>query len=106
MFESEFFLTYVAPPLWMLAQSVLMLVLLLVTVAYILYADRKIWAAVQMRRGPERGWTMGAVSVLRRHAQVRLQGSCHSRWCQQGRIPDRTAGDLYPGTFRLGRWCR
>ena len=52
MFESEFFLTYVAPPLWMLAQCVLMLVLLLVTVAYILYADRKIWAAVQMRRGP------------------------------------------------------
>ena len=46
MFESEFFLTYVAPPLWMLAQSVLMLVLLLVTVAYILYADRKIFAAV------------------------------------------------------------
>ena len=29
-----------------------MLVLLLVTVAYILYADRKIFAAVQMRRGP------------------------------------------------------
>ena len=52
MFQSEFFLTYVAPPLWMLGQSVLLLVLLLVVVAYILYADRKIFAAVQMRRGP------------------------------------------------------
>lgn len=35
-----------------LAQSVLLLVVLLVMVAYLLYADRKIWAAVQIRRGP------------------------------------------------------
>ncbi|MCJ8308530.1 MAG: NADH-quinone oxidoreductase subunit NuoH [Rhizobiaceae bacterium] len=52
MFESEFFQTYVVPPLWMLGQSVLLLVVLLIGVAYILYADRKIFAAVQMRRGP------------------------------------------------------
>jgi NADH-quinone oxidoreductase subunit H len=31
---------------------VLLLVLLLIAVAYLLYADRKIWAAVQIRRGP------------------------------------------------------
>jgi NADH-quinone oxidoreductase subunit H len=31
---------------------VLLLVILLVAIAYILLADRKIWAAVQMRRGP------------------------------------------------------
>ena len=33
-------------------QSLLLLVALLIFVAYVLYADRKIWAAVQMRRGP------------------------------------------------------
>ncbi|PLX39372.1 MAG: NADH-quinone oxidoreductase subunit NuoH [Hyphomicrobiales bacterium] len=33
-------------------QAVILLVVLLVAVAYVLYADRKIWAAVQMRRGP------------------------------------------------------
>src|SRR5580698_7963245 len=33
-------------------KSVLLLVLLLIYTAYILYADRKIWAAVQLRRGP------------------------------------------------------
>src|SRR6185295_9613908 len=32
--------------------SVLLLVVLLIAIAYILLADRKIWAAVQMRRGP------------------------------------------------------
>ena len=40
------------PLIVMVAQSVLLLVLLLICVAYVLYADRKIWAAVQMRRGP------------------------------------------------------
>lgn len=33
-------------------KSLLLLVALLVVVAYFLYADRKIWAAVQLRRGP------------------------------------------------------
>ncbi|MDH7796044.1 MULTISPECIES: NADH-quinone oxidoreductase subunit NuoH [unclassified Beijerinckia] len=33
-------------------KSLLMLVAVLIYVAYILYADRKIWAAVQLRRGP------------------------------------------------------
>ncbi len=33
-------------------KSVVLLVVLLIFIAYILYADRKIWAAVQLRRGP------------------------------------------------------
>jgi NADH-quinone oxidoreductase subunit H len=36
----------------MLGKSLLMLVALLVFIAYALYADRKVWAAVQLRRGP------------------------------------------------------
>ncbi|MCF8475891.1 MAG: NADH-quinone oxidoreductase subunit NuoH [Pseudolabrys sp.] len=48
----EFFWTYLWPLIVMVAQSVLLLVILLVAIAYILLADRKIWAAVQMRRGP------------------------------------------------------
>src|SRR5215475_10572692 len=38
----EFFNDYVLP----------LLVILLLVTAYVLYADRKIWAAVQIRRGP------------------------------------------------------
>ena len=47
-----FITTYLVPGLWIVFQSVLMLVCLLLVTAYILYADRKIFAAVQMRRGP------------------------------------------------------
>lgn len=43
---------WLIPGAIMVGQSLLMLVALLVFVAYILYADRKIWAAVQIRRGP------------------------------------------------------
>lgn len=37
---------------WLVAQSLALIVSLLIIVAYVLYADRKIWAAVQLRRGP------------------------------------------------------
>ncbi|UIJ73615.1 NADH-quinone oxidoreductase subunit NuoH [Aurantimonas sp. HBX-1] len=49
---ADMFSLYVLPGLIILAQSVLFLVVLLVLIAYILLADRKIWAAVQLRRGP------------------------------------------------------
>ena len=48
----EFFWTYLWPLIIMVAQSVMLLVILLVAIAYVLLADRKIWAAVQIRRGP------------------------------------------------------
>jgi NADH-quinone oxidoreductase subunit H len=48
----DFFWTYLWPLIVIVAESVLLLVVLLVGVAYILLADRKIWAAVQIRRGP------------------------------------------------------
>jgi NADH-quinone oxidoreductase subunit H len=48
----SFFSTYLWPAIVMIGQSLLLLVCLLVFIAYILLADRKIWAAVQLRRGP------------------------------------------------------
>jgi NADH-quinone oxidoreductase subunit H len=44
--------SWVVPFLWTLGGSLLLLVAVLIYVAYIIYADRKIWAAVQLRRGP------------------------------------------------------
>jgi len=51
-FASAFWTGYLWPLIVMVAQSVLLLVVLLIAIAYILLADRKIWAAVQIRRGP------------------------------------------------------
>jgi NADH-quinone oxidoreductase subunit H len=44
--------SYLWPLIVIVFESVLLLVILLVAIAYVLLADRKIWAAVQIRRGP------------------------------------------------------
>jgi NADH-quinone oxidoreductase subunit H len=49
---AEFFATNLLPLLIVVGQSFLLLTILLITIAYVLLADRKIWAAVQIRRGP------------------------------------------------------
>ena len=49
---AEFWTSYGLPLALIVAQSVALLVMLLIIVAFLLYADRKVWAAVQMRRGP------------------------------------------------------
>ncbi len=49
---AEFWSDYIWPLVIMVAESVLLLVILLIVIAYVLLADRKIWAAVQLRRGP------------------------------------------------------
>src|SRR5256712_7068519 len=43
---------YIWPLLVIVAQSLFLLIVLLIAIAYVLYADRKTWAAVQIRRGP------------------------------------------------------
>ena len=48
----ELWWSYGWPLALIVAQSVALLVILLIIVAFLLYADRKVWAAVQMRRGP------------------------------------------------------
>src|SRR5918912_824205 len=49
---AELWSGYIWPLIVIVAESVLLLTLLLILTAYTLYADRKIWAAVQIRRGP------------------------------------------------------
>jgi NADH-quinone oxidoreductase subunit H len=56
---------YGFPVAVIIAQSVALLVALLILIAYLLLADRKIWAAVQLRRGPN---VVGAFGLLQSFA--------------------------------------
>ena len=49
---AEFWTNYGLPVSLIALHSVAIMVVLLIIVAFLLYADRKVWAAVQMRRGP------------------------------------------------------
>ncbi len=62
---SEFFVTNTGIALIVFAQALLLVVLLLMSLAVLLYADRKIWAAVQMRKGPN---VVGAFGLLQSFA--------------------------------------
>ena len=64
---SSFWTGFLWPLIIMVAQSVLLLVILLVAIAYILLADRKIWAAVQIRRGPN---VVGPFGLLQSFADL------------------------------------
>src|SRR6201988_4875101 len=55
------------PLLVMAFWSVLLLVVLLVCVAFLLLMDRKVWAAVQMRRGPN---LVGPLGLLQSFADL------------------------------------
>lgn len=63
----EFFWAYVWPVLIILGHSLLTLVALLVIIAFLLLADRKIWAAVQLRRGPN---VVGPFGLLQSFADL------------------------------------
>jgi NADH-quinone oxidoreductase subunit H len=62
---TEFWSSYGFPTALIVAQSLLTLVALLMLIAYLLLADRKIWAAVQLRRGPN---VVGAYGLLQSFA--------------------------------------
>ena len=99
----DFFFTYVLPVLIILLKSVVLIVVLLVGVAYLLYADRKIWAAVQLRRGPNVVGPWGTLQAFADLSEVRLQGAGHPVGRQQGRVPAGAAG--LGGAGDLAAWA-
>jgi NADH-quinone oxidoreductase subunit H len=63
----EIWQAYLWPLLVMVFQSVVLLVALLVSVAFLLLMDRKVWAAVQLRRGPN---VVGPFGLLQSFADL------------------------------------
>ncbi|MEM8876950.1 MAG: NADH-quinone oxidoreductase subunit NuoH [Pseudomonadota bacterium] len=64
---AEFMTNYGIPLAIIVAQTLALIVSLLLIIAYLLLADRKIWAAVQLRRGPN---VVGAFGLLQSFADL------------------------------------
>ena len=64
---AEIWQGYLWPLLVMVFQSLVVLVVLLVIIAFLLLMDRKVWAAVQMRRGPN---VVGPFGLLQSFADL------------------------------------
>ena len=72
---SAFWHAYIWPLVVMVTQSLVLLVALLIFVAYLLYADRKIWAAVQLRRGPNVVGPFGLLQSCKRTGPDPIPGN-------------------------------
>jgi NADH-quinone oxidoreductase subunit H len=64
---AELWTDYIWPLIVMVVESLVLLVILLIAIAYVLLADRKIWAAVQIRRGPN---VVGPFGLLQSFADL------------------------------------
>src|SRR5215510_4339394 len=58
---------YLIPGVIIAVESAVMMTVLLIIVAFLLYADRKVWAAVQLRRGPN---VVGPWGILQSFADL------------------------------------
>lgn len=63
----SFFQGYMMPFLLITAHSLAIMIVLLLALAFFMYADRKVWAAVQLRRGPN---VVGPFGLLQSFADI------------------------------------
>ena len=64
---TDYLVAYGIPLAIIAAQSLALIVAILIVTAYVLLADRKVWAAVQLRRGPN---VVGAFGLLQSFADL------------------------------------
>lgn len=81
--------------------SLAVLVGLLVMIAFLLLMDRKVWAAVQMRRGPNVVGPFGLLQSFADMFKFVFKEPLIGR-CRQGRVP---AGAVFTATFALAAWA-
>ena len=66
---AEFWSAYLWPTLWIVMQIVVILIPLLLSVAYLTYAERKVIGAMQLRQGP---MVVGPMGLLQPIADVEI----------------------------------
>ena len=90
---------------WFVATLILILLIalpLMLAVAMIIYADRKIWAAIALRRGPNVVGPWGLLQSFADGLKVFLKETIIPTQLQQGPVPDRADHHLHRGADRLG----
>ena len=98
----SFWTGYAWPTIWIVMQIVVVIVPLLLAVAYLTYAERKVIAAMQLRQGPMVVGPLGLLAADRRRPEAPGQGDRDPERRQQGRVHRRADDHLRAGADRLG----
>ena len=98
----EFFDTPLGTFIIILAQCLAVTLSILVSLAFLLLVDRKVWAAVQLRRGPNVVGPVRAAAKLCGFWQIRSQRDRDPRRGRQSGVPAGPFADLRSGGDRLG----
>ena len=78
----DFFQTNLGIFLTVLGQTLLVLGFVMISLLLLVYGDRKIWGAVQMRRGPNVVGPWGILQTHSRCIEICCERSCRSCWCR------------------------
>ena len=89
---------------WFLAISLILLIALplMLSVAMIIYGERKFWAAFALRRGPNVVGPFGVLQSFADGLKVFLQETIIPVRVQQGPVPDRADHHLHGRADRMG----
>ena len=83
--------------------SILLIALpVMVGVAMAVYADRKVWAAMQLRRGPNVVGPFGLLQTFADALKLFLKETIIPSGAKYRRLPDRADDHLHPRTDRMG----
>ena len=98
----DFLHGYVVPTAIIVAEVLAIMVPLLIAIAYLTYAERKVLAAMQLRRGPNVVGPFGPAAALRRRAEAAAQGDRDPERRQPRRLHRRPHDHLHPRHGGLG----
>ena len=100
--ESFFFDTDIGRVILTFIEALALLVPLLIGVAYLTYAERKVLAAMQLRKGPNVVGPFGLLATVCRRDQDDHEGDDHPGGLQPSAVPDGADADVCAGDDRLG----
>ena len=92
--QSFFFDTDIGRVILTFAEALALLVPLLIGVAYLTYAERKVLAAMQLRKGPNVVGLVRPAAAVRRRAEDADEGDDHPGGLQPAAVPDGADADL------------